>query len=348
MFKNLFAEFRIPIRFHFAFWIIYFIVNLFRFASINNDYWYSFKSNLVEFPLNIVITYFTIYYLIPRFIVTKRYTLFFLYLGLSLVIYYLVRTGLNYVLVTEELWPEAEGNQRAFTLIHVLEMTIGTLYVIALVSAIKLTYDWIIEKRKNDELQKIQLRTELDFLKTQIQPHFFFNTLNNLYALVIKKSPNAPNVVLKLSEIMQYVLYEVQEPKISLLKSINYLYSYLELEKLRYGERVQSEINIEGDIDEVEVPPLLLLPFIENCFKHGTKSEGPIIVRVDFAVRDKFLYFSVENSYDGDRDFVTQHGIGIENVKRRLNLLYGRRYGLDIKPLDKLYKVEMKLPIDEN
>lgn len=345
MFKKLFSEFRIPLRFHFLFWIVYFIFNFLRFGSINNDYWYSLKSNLVEFPLNIMITYFTIYFLIPRFIVKKKYLLFVLAFAGSLLLYYLLRTSLSYLLVTKDIWPEAQGNQQPFTLIHVVEVMIGTIYVIALVSAIKLAYDWIIEKRKNDELQRIQLQTELDFLKTQIQPHFFFNTLNNLYALVIKQSPQAPDVVMKLSEIMQYVLYEVKEPQISLMKSINYLYSYLELEKLRYGDRVQSEISIEGDIDDVTVPPLIFLPFIENCFKHGIKKEGNIKVDIDFVVGDKFLYFSVENTLDDDAEFITKHGIGIENVKRRLELLYGKKHKLKTIESEETFKVLLTLPL---
>lgn len=348
MFKKLFAEFRIPIRYHFLFWTLYFIFNFFRFATINNDYWYSLKSNLIEFPLNIVITYFTIYFLIPRYILKKKYLQFFALFTASLLLFYLVRTGLNYILVTKNIWPEAQGNQEPFTMIHIVELIIGAIYVIALVSAIKLTYDWVNEKSRNEKLEKIQLETELNFLKSQIQPHFFFNTLNNLYALVIKNSPNAPNVVLKLSEIMQYVLYEVKEPRISLMKSINYLYSYLELEKLRYGDRVKSEISIDGDIDDIEIPPLLFLPFIENCFKHGVTHDEDIKVSIDFVVQDNFLYFTVENTFSKKNETGTKHGIGIENVKRRLELLYGNKYSLKTQSQLNTYKVSLKLPLDEN
>ena len=345
MFKKLFSEFRIPIRYHLLFWLVYFVFNFFRFATINNDYWYSLKSNLIEFPLNIVITYFTIYYLIPRFILKKEYLQFFLLFVLSLALFYLTRTGLNYILVTENIWPEAQGNQEPFTVIHIVELVIGTIYVIALVSAIKLTYDWMNEKKRNDDLQRIQLETELNFLKSQIQPHFFFNTLNNLYALVIKQSPNAANVVMKLSEIMQYVLYEVKEPKISLMKSINYLYSYLELEKLRYGDRVKSEISIDGNMDDVEIPPLLFLPFLENCFKHGTNHQEDIKVLIDFVVKDNFLFFTVRNNFVKNDEKTPKHGIGIENVKRRLQLLYGSRYSLKTKSKGNEYIVNLKLPL---
>jgi LytS/YehU family sensor histidine kinase len=229
-----------------------------------------------------------------------------------------------------------------------IELVIGTVYIIGLVSAIKLTYDWISEKKKNDELQRIQLETELNFLKSQIQPHFFFNTLNNLYALVIKQSPNAPNVVMKLSEIMQYVLYEVKEPKISLMKSVNYLYSYLELEKLRYGDRVNAGISIEGNIDDIEVPPLLFLPFLENCFKHGTRHNEDINVHIDFVVKDNFLYFTVQNNFVNYKVENVKHGIGIENVQRRLQLLYGNKYSLRTQSKENVYTVNLKLPLYED
>lgn len=348
MFEKFSLKFRIPIRYHVLFWVIYFIFNFFRFGSINNDYWYSLKSNLVEFPLNIIITYFTIYYLIPIYIVKKKYVQFFILLILSLIIFYFIRTGLNYALVTGSIWPEAQGNQKAFSLIHFIEVMIGSVYVIALASAIKLTFDWTSEKSRNESLQKEQLQTELSFLKSQIQPHFFFNTLNNLYALVIKKSPNAANVVMKLSEIMQYVLYEVKESKISLMKSINYLYSYLELEKLRYGDRVKSNISIDGDIDDIEVPPLLFLPFLENCFKHGTHHQNDIKVNINFAVKDNFLYFTIENNFDRKADKNHKHGIGIENVKRRLELLYGSSYKLLTRTKGNVFIVKLKLPLNED
>jgi len=348
MFKKFFSEFRIPIRYHLLFWLIYFIFNFFRFATINNDYWYSLKSNLIEFPLNIIITYFTIYYLIPKYILKKKYLKFFLLFTFSLILFYLIRTGLNYILVSENIWPEAQGNQEPFTIIHMVELVIGAIYVIALVSAIKLTYDWVNEKKRNDDLQRMQLETELNFLKSQIQPHFFFNTLNNLYALVIKQSPKAPNVVMKLSEIMQYVLYEVKEPKISLMKSINYLYSYLELEKLRYGERVISDISIEGNIDDIEIPPLLFLPFLENCFKHGTNHQTDINVSIAFVVKDNFLYFTIENNFAKSDDTGAKHGIGIENTKRRLQLLYGSSYSLKTRSKGNIYTVNLKLPLHED
>jgi len=341
--KNI--TFRIRIEYHFIFWVIYFLLNFIRWGSYFNDYWYSFKSNLVEFPLHIIIVYFNIYFLIPKYILNKKYYKFFIYFIFSLTLLYIVRTGLNYFLVTENIWPEAEGTQKAFTINHIVAVITGEIYVIALVSTIKLTVDWIFEKRRNAELQKHQLQSELNFLKTQIQPHFFFNTLNNLYALAIEKSDKTPEVILKLSEIMQYVLYDAKASSISLLKEINYIQSYLELEKLRYGNRIQSQLTISGNINNVVIPPLLFLPFIENCFKHGTKNNDNIKLSINFEKLNNEIVFFVRNNFNPNNKVVSKHGIGIENVKRRLKLLYQDKFKLKTNVTNNKYTVKLKIPI---
>ncbi len=336
----------IPIKYHFFFWIAYFSFNVIRWGSYFEDYWYSLKSNLVEFPLHIVIVYFNIFYLIPKFILTRKFKRYVLFLFVSLLLLYCIRTGLNLLLVTKNIWPEAEGVQQAFTFNHIIAVILGELYVVALASAIKLTFDWIYEKRRAEDLQKMQLSTELDFLKSQIQPHFFFNTLNNLYALTLEKSDAAPTVVLKLSDIMQYVLYDVKEPLISLYDEINYIQNYLDLEKLRYGDKVHSKITISGNIEDVNVPPLLFLPFIENCFKHGAHENETIDVHIKFEIiKNKTLKFCVINSFEHINENIQKHGIGIQNVKRRLQLLFKHNFKLKTFVKKQHYFVKLKIPI---
>lgn len=327
------------------FWLGYFLFNVIRWGSYFNDYWYSIKSNLVEFPLHIIIVYFNIYVLYPRFLLKKKYLHFFVWFTATLIAHYITRTGLNYLLVTENIWPEAVGHQRAFTFNHIVAVSTGEVYVIALVSTIKLTIDWILEKRRNHELQQEQLKTELRFLKSQIQPHFFFNTLNNLYALSIEKSDAAPQMILKLSDIMQYVLYDANQPAIALRKEINYIHSYLELEKLRYGNRFLSDIEIEGNIEGVRVPPLLFLPFIENCFKHGTRESDFTNVHIGFQHQKNQLLFEVVNNFCKDNNQMVKHGIGIKNVQQRLDLLYKDQYQLHTYIENNNYFVKLKLPL---
>ena len=343
-FKNI--GYKIPIKYHFIFWITYFSLNIIRWGSYFNDYWYSIKSNLVEFPLHILIVYYNIYYLFPYFILKKKYYKFFVYFILSLTFLYLLRTGLNYLLVSENIWPEADGIQNAFTFNHVVAVILGEIYVIAFASSIKLIFDWIYENNRAESLQAIQLKTELQFLKAQIQPHFFFNTLNNLYALTLEKSKQAPEVVLKLSEIMEYILYDAKELEIKLVKEINYIQNYIDLERLRFGDKIDLQINTQGDIETQNVPPLLFLPFIENCFKHGSIENNNLNIRIKFQITEtNLLKFSVVNNYNQFTQKKKVHGIGNKNVLRRLELLYEDRFTFNSRVEKQQYIVELSIQL---
>jgi len=336
----------IPRKYHIIFWLGYFTFNVIRWGSYFDDYWYSIKSNLVEFPLHILIVYFHIYVLIPKFVLKKKYKRYIFLFFASLAVLYLVRTGLNYLLVSKDIWPEAESTQQAFTFNHIVAVTIGELYVIALATALKLAFDWIYEMDRVKKIQELQLTTELNFLKSQIQPHFFFNTLNNLYALTLEKSDAAPSVILKLSDMMQYVLYDVKESKVRLFTAINYINNFIDLERLRFGESVKSNIDITGEISAISVPPLLFLPFIENCFKHGIKKNNDVKIEIEFKnIDNQFLEFRVQNTFVNSPINEERSGIGNKNVRRRLELLYNANFTLTTIMVNNTYKVYLKIPI---
>ena len=332
--------------YHILFWIGYFLFNVVRWGSYFDDYWYSVKSNLVEFPIHILVVYVNIYYLIPRFILRKKNWTYIGYLSLILVLVYLVRTGLNYLLVTREIWPEADDGGKFLELNHVIAVVLGELYVLGFVTAIKLVIDWSIEKRRNEDLAQLQLSTELKYLRTQIQPHFFFNTLNNLYALTLKKSDKAPRLVIKLSEMMQYVLYEVTSSKASLLQEINHINNFIDIERIRYNDSVECELDITGNIEDVEVPPLLFLSFVENCFKHGLRENDFIKINMSFEIVNKnYLKFKLSNNFNPNAENKEKHGIGIANAKRRLSLLFFNDYELRTQVIDDIYKLYLKIPV---
>lgn len=147
---------------------------------------------------------------------------------------------------------------------------LGELYVISFVSAIKITLDWISTSKRAARLEKERLEAELRFLRSQISPHFFFNTLNNIYSLSLEQSKKTPETVLKLSELMRYLLYETKHKKQALDKELQCIKNYLDLERLRHGQRVNIDMNVKGNIKGRKVPSMLFIPFIENAFKHGT------------------------------------------------------------------------------
>ena len=328
------------------FWVGYFLFNVVRWGSYFDDYWYSIKSNLVEFPIHILVVYINIYYLIPRFILRKKYWTYIGYLSLILILVYLVRTGLNYLLVTREIWPEADDGGRFLELNHVIAVVLGELYVLGFATAIKLVIDWSIEKRRNEDLAQLQLSTELKYLRTQIQPHFFFNTLNNLYALTLKKSDKAPRLVIKLSEMMQYVLYEVTSSRASLLQEINHINNFIDIERMRYNDSVECELDITGNIEDVEVPPLLFLSFVENCFKHGLRKNDFVKINMSFEIVNKnYLKFKLSNNFNPNAENKEKHGIGIVNAKRRLSLLFFNDYELKTEVIGDIYKLYLKIPV---
>ncbi len=332
-------------KYHLYFWIIYFLFNVIRWGSYFNDYWYSLKSNLVEFPLHIILVYFNIYFLVPKYIFKKKYVYYVLFLCMSLGVHYILRSGLNLLLVTEDIWPEVEGRLDPFGFNHIVAVAIGELYVVGLTSAIKYTVDFLIMQNKNRDLSELQYKTELKYLKAQIQPHFFFNTLNSLYALTIKKSDLAPNLVLKLSNFMRYVIYDTSKKKLPLLQEIDHIDNYIELEKMRYGDRVDSRVDINGNIDDVKVVPMLFLPFIENAFKHGLKNNDRMELLISFERFENELVFISKNNYEDESKTKRLNGIGIKNVKRRLEILYPKKYTLNIAQKNNEYSILLKIPI---
>jgi LytS/YehU family sensor histidine kinase len=199
--------------------------------------------------------------------------------------------------------------------------------------AIKLLRYWYTNQKAQQVLTEEKLQAELRFLKTQIHPHFLFNTLNNLYALTLKKSERAPDMVLKLSELIDYMLYECAGDAVSLEKEVKFIRNYIDIEKMRYGDKLDVDIVVTGEIHERTIAPLIILPFVENCFKHGASEsllQAWVKIRID--IQPTAIAVKVENSKaeNGHHRKEGKEGIGIQNVSRRLDLLFPNHYTLKI------------------
>ena len=204
---------------------------------------------------------------------------------------------------------------------------------------------WLYEQwRWLKTLKADKAKAELALLKSQINPHFFFNTLNNLYGLVVEKSENAPEVVLKLSDMMRYTIYEGKEDVVLLKDEISYLENYIELHKIRYQKKV--EILFTHNVQEgLKVAPLLFIVLLENAFKHGVeKMSENAFIHLRMKSQGKQLFFTIENSFDELASNKT-NGIGLENLKKRLDHLYGNRYELNIEEKESVYKVQLNLEL---
>lgn len=293
----------------------------------------------------VILVYVNIYFLIPKFILKKKFKRYVLYFIISLCLFYVIRTELIYLFINENVWPESESPQKAYSFNHIVVVFLSGIYEVGLVTTIKLTADWIFERTRVEKLEKLQLNSELKYLRTQIQPHFFFNTLNNLYALTLKKSDNAPRMILKLSDMMQYVLYEIKSSKTSLIKEISHINNFIDIEYLRFEDKVDVEMDITGNIEDVCVPPLLLLSFVENAFKHGIKDNEKLKINMNFNVlNNEYLEFRLKNNFN-PLTFQDNKGIGNENAKRRLELLFPNDFILEFKIDDNNYNLFLKIPV---
>jgi LytS/YehU family sensor histidine kinase len=186
-------------------------------------------------------------------------------------------------------------------------------------------------QRNAQQLEKEKLAAELKLLKSQINPHFLFNTLNNLYVLTLNKSVKAPQMVHKLSELMSYMLFDSNQPMVPLEKEVQYLHNYISLEKLRYGDRLEVLFNVNLKTDGITVAPLLMLPLIENSFKHGARNElRESWIHIDLELQNGSLVLKVENSKSEFQAEGIASGIGLQNLEKRLNYLYPERHSLQL------------------
>lgn len=197
------------------------------------------------------------------------------------------------------------------------------------------------------ELKNEKLSAEVSYLKAQINPHFLFNTLNSLYALTLQKSDEASKAVLKLSGIMRYVVVESSKEHVSLSKEINYIEDYIELQKLRLDESVNLKVNIEGDSNNKQIAPLVLIPFIENAFKYGINPDEQSYISILIKIFENELYLEVENSIvnaEISEEFKTEQGI--ENTLKRLEFIYPKKHQFRVFESETVYTIQLKIYLE--
>ncbi|QEC66375.1 hypothetical protein FRZ67_03305 [Panacibacter ginsenosidivorans] len=235
---------------------------------------------------------------------------------------------------------------------NVLSMTITALFFVFLFFFLgfflSVTRNTVLRQINEAENLQQQKEMELELLRSQLSPHFLFNTLNNLYGLSITQHQKIPGLLLKLSDLLRYSVYESKESFVSLKNEVAYIETYIELEKIRIGEKLSYEANIyKENIESNQIAPLLLMVFVENAFKHSKNTYGQTIdIRIDLSLMNDTLYFTVRNQYiDGAnkiKDF-KKTGIGISTTLKRLELLYPQKYVLDTKKVNGYYEVKLQL-----
>ena len=278
--------------------------------------------------------YLNAYVFIPKFIYTRQYATYF-FLQLLVIITLVLLNFMSYRVVY--VHPHFHGLSIGFT-------TFPYIFIWACSTAYQMFRNNIATDKLTNEKEKENLKTELSFLRSQVSPHFMFNVLNNMVALARKNSEQLEPSLIKLSSLLRYMLYETDEEKKPLQKEIEYLQSYIDLQQQRFGKIVAINTYLQQDDINYLIEPMLLIPFVENAFKHGVVVVDEAEIDVDLKVRDGILQFSVKNRFSETSENTDKTpGIGLNNVKRRLELLYAGKFVLHIDKLGGWYTVSLQL-----
>ncbi|MFD2245890.1 sensor histidine kinase [Pontibacter ruber] len=337
---------------HVLFWAVYVCFFGLLYGSYIDDYYNAFMVEFIELPFKMTLVYFNMYFLMPQYLLQKRYMEFAVYLSLMMLA---IGTLMQFVLLPVLIHPlicPTTCTEDNLTLYRFVKNIVNLGYLVSISAVVYLLKNWYRHQQAAQNLAQDKLEAELKFLKGQIHPHFLFNTLNSLYSLSLKKSDKAPEVVLKLSGLMDYMLYDAAAAKVPLEKELSYIQNYIALERIRYGNRVDISYTESGSMAGRQIAPMMLLPFVENAFKHGVSTETENAwIRIDVKVQQDMLVVLVENckchdkASSSNRDMAS--GIGLKNVRRRLELLYEGRYTLEVEDEPDSYGVRLELNLQD-
>jgi sensor histidine kinase YesM len=303
-----------------------------------------------HFLCQMILCYPLLYYLIPQFLRRKKYGQFIITILLLLAIVSMLRFVLffdvyNPIMRALNFYVNSRQELLKLSLIQNFD---GPAFIGVLFISFKLFKDWQQKQKDNLDLRKENARAELQLLKAQIHPHFLFNTLNNIYSFTLDKSPQAKKMVKMLEDMLHYMIEECEQPQVSLDKELAILKDYFELERIRYGNSIDMQFEITGDTTGKRITPLLMIPFVENSFKHGTSRilREPWI-KLFVQADDDVLHFSLTNSKPADETPHHRKGIGLHNVRKRLDLLYPAAHLLLIESTTNTFTVNMQIPITD-
>lgn len=326
---------------HLLFWTAYFLFIPYQTYLYGSTAGYNLQISAGWLPFTLVNVYIFLYGILPFLLNDQRRLGWLLVAGWWIANWQGVHLYYSYVLLP--LRPD----QPTTTYQYSMAMALINGSVTGIAVCLKLGRQWYQKDSVNQQLMQASGVAELQLLKAQIHPHFLFNTLNNLYSLTLKQSDHAPEVVLKLSEVLHYMLHECTMSQVSIQKEMQVIGSYIELEKLRYGTRLQIDVRVNGEIADRTMPPLLLIPFVENAFKHGSAEQaGQAYIHIQIDIVGESLRFVVINSKSEEvLKKANFGGIGLANVKKRLQLLYPHQHQLTIRPEKSTYEICMTIPL---
>lgn len=313
---------------HLAFWITFVVVPFFMFSFGAFKFYPETYYFMVQNGFNAIVFYLAYLFVIPH--VIRNYSLKrllvagILFLAVLSLARFLVNPSIKDYLGAFQRWPVSEARSAFYASFWTFMFS---LYAVI----IYLSIEWFSERNRRYELQREKQKGEIDLLKSQMNPHFMMNTLNNLYSLVYTGSKNASDAVLRLSDIMRYMLYETHDDFVPLESELKYMKSYIELQLLRHSNKDFIDMHIEGDPDGHLIAPMLLVPFVENAFKHGNKNLQGMGISIDLKIEENRIIFDISNFKAAKSiNKVNESGVGLNNISKRLELQYPGKHVIEI------------------
>jgi two-component system, LytTR family, sensor histidine kinase AlgZ len=332
---------------HLLFWCIYLSFNFYQINFYQQQRGYEWSRALsfvsVQFAFTFLMAYLNYFIFLPRFLRHQNFVRYFLEFILPFAAIVVLRVTIQRYMV--------EGSPRAeffSSSVYIVQVAAVTLFITIFVGMLRFAVDWFELEARKREIENEKLYAELNFLRAQINPHFLFNTLNNLYYLAYSKSDNTTEVISKLSQMMRYMIYESNHEKVLLSKEIEYMQNYISLEQLRLNNEVPITFTIGGETENIWIAPLILITFLENAFKHGvTNKASGAWINIAIHMNGKQCVYRVENSKVPAATDTREgkSGIGLQNVQRRLELSYPGQHQLKVSDTTDRYSVELDITL---
>lgn len=348
------------IRRHLLFWLVVWLYHLLRigimfpgFKSASAIYSFLELTLFWGVLMNVIVSYSVVYYLVPRYFLKRKFVSF----GLGIVVlFFIIQTlgAFHSFLLLGKAAANAIGYQHGWEWLAVVRPGFIRLFgnpplICGLLLSLKMIKNWHLAQARSEALARENASAELQLLKAQVHPHFLFNTLNNIYSFTLNKSAQAHDLMLRLNDLLGYMVHECNESMVPLQNELKLLTDYVTLEKARYGSRLDLDLVIGGSCGGKTIAPLLLIPFVENSFKHGaSKMLINPFVRLSFQVSENTLHFELTNNQPAQGPQAGEiRGIGLQNVRKRLQLIYPDRHHLVIESRGDEFRVALDLELSE-
>lgn len=331
---------------HLSIWTIFVFIHLIQSrpnqALINYSNSFLFVTNLILFYLNYLV-------LVPKLLLQKKTSLYIFCSIVFIVFFTYLFKQIAFDINRElEFLKKMPRPRHFFIGFKSVMIAINSFLIIAIGTIIRMYMEWSSNEITKKQIEVQKSSTQLHFLKNQISPHFLFNSLNSIYSLTTKKSNDAPEAVITLSELLRYMLYQTNQDLVLLSNELDYIQNYLKLQRLRIANNENVTINIHGDIKTQKIRPLLLISFIENAFKYGTDFKGNTKIKIEIYVKDDELQFTCINLIGNRKNDKTSSGIGLQNTRDRLKLLYPENHWLTVKEIENEFVVKLTLKLEQN